>query len=62
MRLGTKVKNLLGWASCNANKLNYYPKEIPDYPGVALKDLKQDDVITIRVFFGIGKGKKMRVV
>lgn len=45
----------------NANKPNYYPPELPQYPGVALKDLKEEDVITIRVFFGIGKGKKMRV-
>ena len=45
----------------NAKKPNYYPPELPDYLGVALKELKEDDVITIRVFFGIGKGKKMRV-
>ena len=45
----------------NANKPNYHPPELPQYPGVALKDLKEEDVITIRVFFGIGKGKKMRV-
>lgn len=40
---------------------NYYPKELPDYPGVSLKDLEIDDVITIRVFFKIGKGKDFRV-
>jgi len=40
---------------------NFYPPELPDYPGVALKDLKEDDIISIRVFFGIGKGKNMRV-
>lgn len=45
----------------NAKKLNFYPPELPDYPGVALKDLKEDDIITIRVFFGIGKGENMRV-
>lgn len=45
----------------NAKKPNYYPPELPIYPGVALKDLKEDDVITIRAFFGIGKGKNMRV-
>lgn len=45
----------------NTKKPNYYPSELPDYPGVALKDLKEDDVITIRVFFGIGKGKNLRV-
>ncbi len=45
----------------NAKKSNYYPKELPDYTGAPLKDLKEDDIITIRVFFGIGKGKKMRV-
>ncbi len=45
----------------NAKKPNFYPPELPDYPGVPLKDLKEDDIITIRVFFGIGKGKDMRV-
>ena len=45
----------------NAKKPNFYPKELPDYSGVALKDLKEDDIITIRVFFGIGMGKNMRV-
>lgn len=45
----------------NAKTPNYYPKELPDYPGVPVKDLKEDDVITIRVFFGVGRGKKMRV-
>ena len=45
----------------NAQKTNYYPPELPDYPGVPIKDLQENDVITIRVFFGIGKGKNMRV-
>ena len=45
----------------NANKPNYHPPELPQYPGVALKDLKEEDVITIRAFFGIGKGKNMLV-
>lgn len=45
----------------NAKRPDFYPPELPDYPGVALKDLKEDDVITIRTFFGIGKGKNMRV-
>jgi hypothetical protein len=45
----------------NAKTPNFYPPELPDYPGVALKDLEEDDIITIRVFFGIGKGKNMRV-
>lgn len=45
----------------NAKKPNFYPPEFPDYPGVKLGDLKEDDTITIRVFFGIGSGKKMRV-
>lgn len=40
---------------------NYYPKELPDYPGVNIKNLEIDDVITIRVFFKIGKGKNFRV-
>ncbi len=45
----------------NAKKHNFYPPEIPDYPGVSLSGLKEDDIITIRVFFGIGKGENMRV-
>lgn len=40
---------------------DYYPYVLPDYPGVNLIDLQVDDVITIRVFFGIGSGKNMRV-
>jgi hypothetical protein len=45
----------------NAKKPNFYAPELPNYHGVSLKDLKEDDIITIRVFFGIGKGKNMRV-
>jgi hypothetical protein len=45
----------------NAEEPNYYPHELPDYPGVSLKDLKKDDIITIRVFFGVGSGEEMRV-
>jgi len=45
----------------NAKKPGFYPPEFPDYPGVALKDLKEDDSIIIRVFFGIGTGKNLRV-
>jgi hypothetical protein len=45
----------------NAKKPNFYPSELPDYPGVPIKDLKENDIVTIRVFIGIGKGEKMRV-
>lgn len=45
----------------NARKPEYYPKELPDYPAIDLKDLKEDDRITIRVFFKIGSGETMRV-
>jgi len=45
----------------NAKKPGFYPSELPEYPGVALKDLREDDIITIRVFFGMGSGKNMRV-
>ena len=45
----------------NARIPGYYPKELPEYPGVSIKDLKIDDVITIRVFFGVGSGKNMRI-
>lgn len=45
----------------NAQKPNFYPSEFPNYPGVPIKELKENDIVTIRVFFGIGKGQKMRV-
>lgn len=45
----------------NAQIPNYYSEELPEYPGVSLKNLKKDDIITIRVFFGIGSGENMRV-
>ena len=45
----------------NAKIPGYYPPELPEYPGVNIKDIQVDDVITIRVFFGIGKGKNMRI-
>ena len=45
----------------NAQKPDYYPKELPDFPAVNIKDLKEDERITIRVFFKIGSGKNMRV-
>ncbi len=39
----------------------YYPKELPKYPGVSLKDIEIGDVITIRVFVKGGKGENFRV-
>ena len=45
----------------NAKIPGYYPPELPEYPGVNIKDLQVVDVITIRVFFRIGKGKNMRI-
>jgi hypothetical protein len=39
----------------------YYPKELPRYPGVSLKDLEIGDVITIRAFVKVGKGENFRV-
>ncbi len=44
----------------NAKKPNFYPNEFPPYPGVKLKDLKPDDLITIRVFFRVGSGENIR--
>lgn len=45
----------------NAKRSNFYPSAFPNYPGVPIKTLKENDIITIRIFFGIGKGPKMRV-
>ncbi len=45
----------------NVKKPNFSPPELPDYAGVSLKDLKENDIITIRVFFRIGPIKEMRV-
>lgn len=38
----------------------YYPNRFPDYQGVNLKDLKVDDVITVRIFFKVEYWKNMR--
>lgn len=45
----------------NAQTPNYYPDKLPDYPGASLKDLQEGDIITIRVFFGVGTGEDMEV-
>ena len=45
----------------NAQKPDFYPSEFPNYPGVSIKELKENDIITIRIFVGIGKKTKMRV-
>jgi hypothetical protein len=45
----------------NAKTPGYYPPELPHYPGVNRDDLRVDDVVIIRVFFGIGTGKHMRI-
>ncbi|MCP3944914.1 MAG: hypothetical protein GY710_26020 [Desulfobacteraceae bacterium] len=45
----------------NAKIPNFYPSEFPNYPGVALKNLREDDIITIRIFFDFKKGKDIRV-
>ena len=44
----------------NARKPGYYPNEFPDYPGVSIKDLKVDDLITVRAFFRVGSGEDIR--
>jgi len=38
----------------NAKIQGYYPSRFSGYPGVNLKELKIDDVITVRVFFALG--------
>ncbi len=45
----------------NAKTPGYYPPELPHYPGVNRDELRIDDVVTIRVFFGVGTGKHMRI-
>ncbi len=35
----------------NTKKPDFYPKELPEYPGVKIKDLKKDDRVAIRIFF-----------
>lgn len=39
----------------------FYPNEFPDYSGVNISDLQVGDEVTIRVFFGVGTGKDVRV-
>lgn len=45
----------------NAKIPDYYPEELPDHPGVNLKDLRPGDIITVRAFFGVGSGDSMEV-
>jgi hypothetical protein len=45
----------------NAKTPGYYPSELPHYPGVNRDELRVDDVVTIRVFFGVGTGKHMHI-
>ena len=45
----------------NAKIQGYYPNKFQDYPGVNLKELKIDDVITVRVFFAVGSSDNIRV-
>lgn len=45
----------------NAQTPNFYPDELPAYPGVSINDLKEGDIITIRIYFGVGSGKDMQV-
>ena len=45
----------------NAKVPNYYPPELHNYPGVSINSLEIDNIITIRIFFGIGKGINMRI-
>lgn len=45
----------------NAKTPGYYPPELPHYPGVNRDELRVDDLVTIRAFFGIGIGRHRRV-
>jgi hypothetical protein len=45
----------------NAETPNYYPDELQDYPGVSMRELREGDIITIRVYFGVGSGNEMQV-
>jgi hypothetical protein len=45
----------------NAKIPDFYPPELPNYQGVSINSLEIGDVITIRIFFGIGKGKNMHI-
>lgn len=45
----------------NAETPGYYPEDFQDYPGVSLKELQPGDIITIRVYFGVGSGMEMEV-
>ncbi len=44
----------------NAKIHGYYPREFSKYPEVNLETLKNDDTVTIRVFFGIGTGENIQ--
>jgi len=45
----------------NAKKKGYYPTEFPDFEDIDIKDIKPDDILTIRAFFKIGKGNNCKI-
>ncbi len=45
----------------NAKIADFYPPELSKYPGVSINSLEIGDIITIRFFIGIGKGKNMHI-
>ena len=45
----------------NSRIPGYYPIKLPDYPGAYIRDLKRDDVITLKVFFARGVGEDLRL-
>jgi hypothetical protein len=45
----------------NAKIQGYYPNKFPDYPGVNMKELRVDDIITVRAFFALGNSDNVRV-
>ncbi|MCP3941669.1 MAG: hypothetical protein GY710_09345 [Desulfobacteraceae bacterium] len=45
----------------NAKIPSFYPSDIPNYPGVVFKDIREDDIITIRIFFDVKKDNNIRI-
>ncbi|MCK4467915.1 MAG: hypothetical protein KAU60_06140 [Desulfobacterales bacterium] len=44
-----------------AKQKGYYPTEFPDFEDLSIDVIKPDNVLTIRAFFKIGKGKNYQI-
>ncbi|MEX0726325.1 MAG: hypothetical protein WD065_08655 [Planctomycetaceae bacterium] len=45
----------------NAAKPGFYPNAFPAHPEIAIEDVREGDLITVRAFFAVGRSKPPRI-